>query len=61
MKRKSAIFSILAVSTLIAVGIWMKGNLAVDRCLDSGGCWDEMGKTCRKDEPNAQEPCDPNR
>lgn len=34
MKRKSAIFSILLVFTLIATGIWMKGCLAVDRCLD---------------------------
>lgn len=61
MKRNPAIFSILLVLALIATGIWMKGCLTIDSCLDSGGCWDEIGKTCRKDEPNAQELCDRNR
>ena len=29
-----------------------------DSCLDPGGCWDHIDKTCRKIEPNAQELCD---
>lgn len=61
MKAKKLIFIILLVFALIATGFWMKGCLIVDSCLDSSGCWDEIGKTCRKDEPNAQELCDRNR
>lgn len=30
----------------------------IDRCLDSGGCWDGIDKMCRNSEPNAQELCD---
>lgn len=30
----------------------------IDRCLDSGGCWDGFDKVCRNSEPNAQELCD---
>lgn len=30
-------------------------------CAEGGGCWDEIGKACRKNEPNAQELCDRNR
>lgn len=29
-----------------------------DSCMDSGGCWDSVDGTCRKNEPNAQELCD---
>jgi hypothetical protein len=30
-------------------------------CASGGGCWDDIGKTCRKDEPNAQQLCDRNK
>lgn len=32
--------------------------LRIDRCIDSGGCWDGIDKTCRKSELNAQGLCD---
>ncbi|MBT4762885.1 MAG: hypothetical protein HOO06_14420 [Bdellovibrionaceae bacterium] len=30
----------------------------IDRCIDSGKCWDGVDKVCRGDEPNAQDLCD---
>lgn len=30
----------------------------IDRCMDSGGCWDGIDKVCRNSEPNAQQLCD---
>lgn len=45
MKIKK-IISVVAVLILIAVGIWFKGYLAVDSCLDSGGRWNYDTKTC---------------
>lgn len=30
----------------------------IDRCLDSGGCWDGVDQICRSSEINAQELCD---
>lgn len=31
---------------------------AIDRCLDSGGCWDYQKNVCREGEPDAQRLCD---
>ena len=31
---------------------------SIDRCIDSGGCWDGIDKMCRMNEVNAQELCD---
>ena len=28
-----------------------------DDCIKLGGCWDKLEKTCRRNEPNAQELC----
>lgn len=32
--------------------------MAIDTCMDHGGCWDSVENVCRKDESNAQELCD---
>ena len=29
----------------------------IDRCMDNGGCWDSIDRTCRKDEADAQALC----
>lgn len=49
MKIRGTIFTLLSVVVLIAIGTWFRGYLAVDKCLDNGGCWDEVEKVCRKD------------
>ena len=34
------------------------GFLAIERCLDGGGCWDDVADLCRKYEVDAQALCD---
>ena len=46
MKLNHALpFIILAVSAL-AAGWWLRGQLAIDRCLDNGGRWEKRGGYC---------------
>ena len=46
MKNKKMIYGIVILVLLAAVGFWLKGYLAVDRCLDSGGRWNYEAKAC---------------
>lgn len=59
----------IACGILVALVVIYEGTLylildrdpyyfQIDRCLDSGGCWDGLDKVCRNSEPNAQELCD---
>lgn len=40
---------------------WFREFMAIDRCLDNGGCWDYRELQCRSQEANAQELCDRSR
>lgn len=46
MKNKKMIFGLVVVAFVIAAGFWLKGCLAIDGCLDSGGRWNYDTKTC---------------
>jgi hypothetical protein len=46
MKSKKMIFASVTLVILVALGFWLKGCMAVDGCLDSGGRWNYETKTC---------------
>lgn len=46
MKNKKIVMIFIAVVILIAAGIWARGFLSVDSCLDSGGRWNYETKIC---------------
>jgi flagellar basal body-associated protein FliL len=46
MKNKKMIVILIAIVILIIAGIWAKGFLSVDSCLDSGGHWSAEAKKC---------------
>lgn len=68
-KRKIIFVGIAVIVTgLIAHELFMwafwdysPNYLAADRCLDTGGCWDAIDSTCRKNEPNAEVLCGRNK
>ena len=35
-----------ALGLLIALGLWLRGQLEVDRCLDAGGRWKAEAAVC---------------
>lgn len=63
-KRLAVVCGILLVLTTIYEGALYltldrdPNYVQIDRCIDSGGCWDGIDKVCRNSEPNAQELCD---
>jgi len=41
-------------ATIVLLGALFLGcNLAVDDCLDRGGCWDAVENRCEFDDPSA--------
>ena len=56
----AAIIAVLGIVWGVAILFGQKANdgLAIDNCLDGGGCWDERDQVCRKTESNAQALCD---
>lgn len=62
--------SLLIVFTLVSILLgayllsvyWLhdfnSNSVSIDNCMDRGGCWDDVTKICRENEPNAQELCD---
>jgi hypothetical protein len=43
--------TVILVGMLLAVGVvffsaWLRGSLAIDACLDSGGCWNYSEQEC---------------
>lgn len=46
VKYKKLIFCLILLSVVIAMGLWLRGCLIVDDCLDSGGRWNYETKLC---------------
>ena len=45
-KKKIIVFAILLV-LLVIFGYWFKGQIDIDRCLDSGGRWNYEKGICQ--------------
>ncbi len=56
--KKVLIISSLVLASFLIYQIFFKDFLAIDGCLDEGGCWDYQNRVCRNEESNAQELCD---
>jgi hypothetical protein len=46
MKLRSAIIYISLIAVGLALGWWIRGNVAQDACLDAGGKWTSHGGYC---------------
>ena len=46
MKNRKMIVILISIVVLVIAGIWAKGFLNVDSCLDSGGRWNAGTKKC---------------
>jgi hypothetical protein len=45
---KKKIFGFGVVIHVIALGVWLKGCIPEDKCLDAGGVWNDEAKTCER-------------
>lgn len=57
MRKTAASFLIIVVFSGVYF-IFFSEFMKVDRCMDSGGCWDKLDKVCRVEGPEAQRLCD---
>ncbi len=47
MSRRIRLLLLVLAAVAIALGVpWIKRQMAIDRCLDSGGCWDGSRSAC---------------
>lgn len=49
MERKAVVVFIVLVF-FVVIGFWFKSCLEIDKCLDSGGCWNYEKKECQYNE-----------
>ena len=45
--RKLAVGAVI-VALVLAAGLWLKREIAIDSCLDLGGRWDYQADVCDK-------------
>ena len=50
MSKKKKYFLVISLLLLSVFAYWMKGCLAVDKCLDSGGRWNYEKGICEHQE-----------
>ncbi len=46
MRRSHGIVPSLAIVVLVAGSWWLRKQIAIDSCLDSGGAWDYIANEC---------------
>jgi hypothetical protein len=46
MSRKKLGLASIVVVAILALAYWLKGELAIDACLDGGGRWDYSSRKC---------------
>ena len=48
VSSRRAVLVAIALAVTLAVAWWIRGQLLIDRCLDSGGRWDYDSAECER-------------